>query len=392
LLLLGRGGILTQNRSNAVALSEKYMIIDTHLDVPYRLKKRQQDISRRTREGDFDYTRAKRGGLDAAFMVVYVPAKYEEKGGARLFADETTDMIEGWAHKWPDKFILARSPEDLRAQFGQGRVSIVIAMENGSPIEGDLANIKHFYNRGVRYITLVHAKSNHISDSSFDPERKWNGLSPFGREVVAEMNRLGMMIDVSHASDEAFYQILELSEAPVVATHSACRYFTPGWERNMNDEMIRLLANKGGTIQIPFGSGFINRRASLKSARRKKHVLEHFRTADLNPDEQEVYADQYVLANPLPEAGISDVVANIEHAVNLVGIDHVGLGSDFDGVSGELATGLKDVSRYPNLINELLKTGYTEEDVKKICAENILRVWSAVLEAASSGGANHTAQ
>jgi len=372
--------------------SGKYIIVDTHQDVPYRLKKKMEDISRRTEEGDFDYARAKQGGLGAAFMVVYVPAKYEEKGGARRFADETIDMIEGWAHKWPDKFILARSPEDLRAQFGQGRVSIVIAMENGSPIEGDLANIKHFYNRGVRYITLVHAKCNHISDSSFDPERKWNGLSPFGREAVAEMNRLGMMIDVSHASDEAFYQILELSEAPVVATHSACRYFTPGWERNMDDEMIRLLADKGGTIQIAFGSGFINRRASLKSAQRKKHILEHFKTADLNPDEQEVYADQHVLANPLPEADISDVVANIDHAVNLVGIDHVGLGSDFDGVWGELPTGLRDVSCYPNLINELLKTGYTEEDVKKICAENILRVWSAVLEAASGDGGNHTAQ
>lgn len=375
-----------------MVLSENYMIIDTHLDVPYRLRKKPQDISRRTREGDFDYARAKQGGLDAAFMVVYVPAKYEEKGGARIFADETIDMIEGWAHKWPDKFILARSPEDLRTQFGQGRVSIVIAMENGSPIEGDVANIKHFYNRGVRYITLVHAQCNHISDSSFDPERKWNGLSPFGREVVAEMNGLGMMIDVSHASDEAFYQILELSEAPVVATHSACRYFTPGWERNMDDEMIRLLADKGGTIQIAFGSGFINKRASLKSARRKKHILEHFKTADLNPDEQEVYADQYVLTNPLPEADICDVVANIDHAVNLVGIDHVGLGSDFDGVWGELATGLKDVSCYPNLINELLKTGYTEEDVKKICAENTLRVWSAVLDVASSDGASHTAQ
>ena len=136
-------------------------------------------------------------------------------------------------------------------------------MENGSPIESNLANIEHFYNRGVRYITLVHSKCNHISDSSFDPERKWNGLSPFGREVVDEMNRIGMMIDVSHASDKAFYQILDLSKAPVVATHSACRYFTPGRERNMNDEMIRLLADKGGTIQIAFGSSFINPRSYM---------------------------------------------------------------------------------------------------------------------------------
>ncbi|MHC4088436.1 MAG: dipeptidase [Planctomycetota bacterium] len=359
-------------------------LIDTHLDVPYRVKKKEQDISRRTKGGDFDFPRARQGGLDAAFMAVYVPAKYEEQGGAHLFANETIDMIEGWAHRWPDKFILARSPGDLRSQFGQDKVSIVISMENGSPIEGDLANIEHFYDRGIRYITLVHAKSNHICDSSFDPDRRWNGLSPFGREVVAEMNRVGMMIDVSHASDEAFYQILELSEAPVVATHTACRHFTPGWERNMDDEMIRLLAGKGGTIQIAFGSGFVNRKANIRSAERKRYILEYLKTADLNPDDQEVYADQYVLANPLPKADISDVVTNIDHVVNLVGIDHVGFGSDFDGLWGEFPAELKDVSCYPNLINKLLKSGYTEEDLKKICAENILRVWSAILEAAVS--------
>ncbi|NIP28633.1 MAG: membrane dipeptidase [Phycisphaerae bacterium] len=359
-------------------------LIDTHIDVPYRVKKKGQDISRRTKDGDFDFPRAKQGGLGAAFMVVYVPAKYELKGGARVFADETIDMIEGWANKWPDKFILAGSPEDLRVQFGQETVSIVIAMENGSPLEGNLANIKHFYDRGVRYITLVHSKCNHICDSSFDPDRKWNGLSPFGREVVAEMNRIGMMIDVSHASDETFYQILEVSKAPVVATHSACRHFTPDWERNMSDEMIRLLADKGGTIQITFGSGFVNRKANIRSVERKRRILEHLKTVDLNPDEQEVYTDQYIRANPLPQADISDVVQNIDHAVNLVGINHVGLGSDFDGLWGELPAGLKDVSCYPNLINELLKSGYTEGDIKKICTENILRLWSAILETAVS--------
>ena len=376
--------------SNAVAINKNYMIIDTHIDTPYRIKKRTQDISRRISDGNFDYARAMQGNLSVAFMVVYVPAKYEEKGGARPFADEMIDMIEGWTRKWSDKFVLAKAPEDLRSQFGQGRLSIVIAMENGSPIESNLSNIEHFFNRGIRYITLVHNKCNHISDSSFDPERKWNGLSPFGQEVVAEMNRIGMMIDVSHASDKAFYQILELSKAPVVATHSACRYFTPYRERNMDDEMIRLLADKGGTIQIAFGSSFINRQASLKSAHRKKHILKYFETANLNPDEQEVYADQYVLANPLPPTDISDVVANIDHVVNLVGIEHVGLGSDFDGVWGELPTDLRDVSCYPNMINELLKTGYTEEDVKKICSENFLRMWSAVLEATSNDYANNT--
>jgi len=186
-------------------LAQNHLIIDTHQDVPWRvMKNKDQDISERTETGDFDYPRARTGGLDAAFMAVYVPAEYEEEEGkARAFADETIDMMEGWVRKWPDKFTFARSPEDVKEQFGDNRISIVIAIENGAPIEGDLTRIKHFYDRGVRYITLVHSKDNHISDSSFDDGRKWKGLSPFGREVVAEMNRLGMIVDVSHASGKS---------------------------------------------------------------------------------------------------------------------------------------------------------------------------------------------
>ncbi|MHC4744648.1 MAG: dipeptidase [Planctomycetota bacterium] len=367
-----------------MADKEKYMIIDTHLDVPYRVRKRPQDISKRTDGGDFDFVRARQGGLDVAFMVVYTPAKYEVKGGARAFADEMIDMVEGWVEKWPEQFVLAKSPEDIRAQFGGGKVSVVMAMENGAPLEGDLSNIEYFYDRGIRYITLVHSKCNHICDSSFDPERKWNGLSPFGRDVVAEMNRVGMIIDVAHASDGTFYQVVELSKTPVVATHTACRHFTPGWERNMDDAMIKLLAEKGGTVQIAFGSGFVNGEINEISSNRRSKISDHLKRTDFSPDEQEVYLDDFVRAHPLPQAGICDVVANIEHVVELVGIDHVGLGSDFDGLWGELADGVRDVSGYPNLIDELLKAGYSEEDVRKICGENILRVWSEILEAAES--------
>lgn len=367
-----------------MAAIEEFMIIDTHLDVPYRVRKEEQDISQRTEGGDFDFVRARKGGLDVAFMVVYTPAKYEVKGGARGFADEMIDMIEGWTEQWPEQFVLAGSPEDIKAQFGGGKVSIVMAMENGTPLEGDLANIEYFYNRGIRYITLVHSKCNHICDSSFDPERKWGGLSPFGRDVVSEMNRVGMMIDVAHASDDTFYQVVELSNAPIVATHTACRHFTPGWERNMDDAMIKLLAENGGTVQIAFGSGFVNGEINAISSNRKDHILERSKSGDLSPDEQETYGDDYVRAHPLPAARISDVVANISHAVDLAGIEHVGLGSDFDGLWGELADGVKDVSCYPNLINELLKGGYSEEDVRKICGENILRVWSQILDAAES--------
>jgi len=359
-------------------LARKMIIIDTHQDVPYRIRKKMEDISQRATGGNFDYPRAREGGLDAVFMAAYVPAEYEEEGGARAFADETIDMIEGWAETWPDKFVMARSVADVRKQFGAGRISLAIAIENGSAIEGNLENLKHFYDRGVRYITLVHSKNNHICDSSFDDGPKWNGLSPFGMEVVPEMNRLGIMIDVSHVSDKTFYHVMGLSKAPVAATHSCCRHFTPGYERNMDDQMIKLLAKKGGVIQINFGSMFVNGEVNKKSAERRKRIAEYAKAHNLKGDKRDEYAEEYLRANPVGDAGIADVVANIDHVVKLVGIDYVGLGSDFDGVGDNLPNGLKDVSCYPNLIGELLKKGYTEQDIKKICAENFFRVWSDV--------------
>ncbi|MHC4566356.1 MAG: dipeptidase, partial [Planctomycetota bacterium] len=352
--------------------------IDTHQDVPYRLKKKMEDISKRTEGGNFDYPRAREGGLDAVFMAVYTPAEYEEKGGAFAFANDQIDMVEGFARDWPDKFVTARSVADVKEQFGAGRISLAIGMENGSPIEGNLANVQYFYDRGVRYITLAHSRSNHICDSSFDEERKWNGLSPFGTELVLDMNRIGMIVDVSHVSDDAFYQILDVSKAPVVATHSSCRHFTPGWERNMDDKMIKLLAKKGGVIQITFGSIFVNGRVNKEFPARRKHINEYTKAHNLQGDEKQEYARAYLKENPYSEADVADVAAHIDHAVKLVGIDYVGLGSDFDGVGDSLPNGLEDVSCYPNLIGELLKRGYTEEDIRKICSENFLRVWSEV--------------
>lgn len=363
---------------NAKELAQKCLIIDTHQDVPHRLQKKMEDISTRTPGGDFDYPRAIEGGLNAVFMAVYVPPDYEQDGGAFAFANETIDMVECFARRWPDKFVLARSVADIKNQFGSGKVSIAIGIENGAPIEGDLTNLKHFYDRGVRYITPVHSKNNHICDSSFDYERKWHGLSPFGKQVVREMNRLGMIVDVSHVSDDTFYQITELSEAPVVATHSACRFFTQDCERNMSDEMIKLLAEKQGVMQINFGSMFVNGRVNKEFKQRRKLIIDYTQTHNLKGEQKEKYIDDYAKSHPLSSADISDIVANIDHVVQLVGIEHVGLGSDFDGVGDNLPNGLKDVSCYPNLIDELLKKGYKEADIKKICSENFLRVWSEV--------------
>jgi membrane dipeptidase len=377
-----KGDIELELRKKAQDLAHKYMIVDTHMDVPYRLKKKMEDISEKTEGGDFDYPRATKGGLNAAFMAVYVPAEYEGTGNAKKFADETIDLIESFAWRWPDKFVMAKSVAGVKKQFGWGGISIAMGIENGSCLEGNLANVKHFHDRGVRYITLAHSKANHICDSSFDPQRKWHGLSPFGRKVVAEMNRLGMIIDASHISDDTFYQIIELSRAPIVATHSSCRHFVPGFERNMSDDMIKLLADKGGVIQINFGAMFISNKIRQQWGDLQKRLDEYIETHNLKGQAKDDFEEQFKREHPLQKVHVSEVASHIEHVINLVGIDYVGLGSDFDGVGDNLPEDLEDVSCYPNLIYELLKKGLTEEDIQKICSGNLLRVWSQVEEVA----------
>ena len=368
-------------RQKADRLAHEMLLLDTHLDTPFELQKRMQDISGRIQGGHFDYVRARQGGLDALFMAVYVAPEYEEKGGAKAYAEGTIDMIEGFARQWPDKFALATSIEQIRAQFGSGRISVLLGVENGSALEDNLDNVQHFYDRGVRYITLVHSKNNHICDSSFDNGPKWHGLSPLGQELVARMNRVGMMIDVSHASDEAFYQVLELSKTPVVATHSSCRCFTPGWQRNMSDDMIRLLAQKGGVVQVNFGSMFVNGAVNAQFEKLRQEILQHIQANHLQGQERSRYIEQRWKQAPLIKAHVGDVADHIDHIAKLVGVEHVGLGSDFDGVT-EVPEGLEDVSAYPNLIYELLRRGYGEPDIRKICGENFLHVWAAIDEAA----------
>lgn len=369
-------------------MAQSMLIVDTHVDVPYRLEENPADVSVRTEDGDFDAERARAGGLDAPFMSIYIPASYQETGGAKDFADSLIDMVEGMVNDAPDVFALAHTPADLLANKQAGKISLPMGMENGEPVEGDLANLQHFFDRGIRYITLTHSKNNHISDSSYEmpDERTWQGLSPFGKEVVAEMNRLGMMIDVSHISDAAFDHVIELSQAPVIATHSSCRHFTPGFERNMSDDMIRKLAENDGVIQINFGSSFLTEAANSYTKDRWAAPKAYAEENGLEMDSEEVraIAEQYVIDNPFPFATLDDVVAHIDHVVQLVGIDHVGIGSDFDGVGDSLPTDLKDVAAFPNLIAALLAKGYSEADIEKILSGNTLRVWRKV-EAVAAG-------
>ncbi len=364
-------------KQKAEELAQKLIIVDTHIDVPYRLEEHWEDISQRTERGDFDYPRAKAGGLNVPFMSIYIPAEFQKTGDAMQVADGLIDMVEKFATDWPDQFAVAKSVADVKAQFGEGKISLAMGMENGAPIGNDLENLQHYYDRGIRYITLTHGKVNQISDSSYDPERKWSGLSEFGKQVVVAMNVLGIMVDVSHITDAAFNQVMDLSQAPVIASHSSCRHFTPGWERNMDDDMIRRLGEKGGVIQIAFGSSFLKGDYREAMDELEGYAREH--NIDLDSEEGKKLREE----RGIDYADVTDVVAHIDHVVQLAGIDHVGLGSDFDGVGDSLPHGLKDVSYFPNLIHELLKKGYSEQDIEKICSGNLLRVWSEVEKVAA---------
>ena len=330
----------------AQELAQEMIIIDTHLDTPIQLYMQQskngfyEDITK-TSSLHFDFDRAVSGGLNVPFFVIFTPPSAEEKGTAFEMAKDLIEILEDIMNKHPSKFRLVKSPEEITNE--KGVMQVVYGMENGAPIESKLSNIKVFSDMGINYITLAHSKSNHISDSSYDSNKNWGGLSPFGRKVVAEMNKQGVMIDISHVSDAAFYEVLKLTKTPVIASHSSLRHFVPGFERNVSDDMLRELAKNEGVIQICFGSEFI--------AEKKKY--------------------------PNLIVTVKDVADHIDRVKKLVGIDHVGIGSDYDGWRN-FPVGLEDTSTYPNLIKELLNRNYTKEEIEKIFGGNLLRVWREV--------------
>ena len=229
--------------------------------------------------GDFDYVRSKKGGLDAPFMSIYIPSRYQKKndqgellGGGKDLADSLINMVIAIAQTYPNQYALANTPAEIEANWQTGRISLPMGMENGAPIGTDLANLKYFFDRGIRYITLTHGKDNQICDSSYDSTYTWNGLSPFGEQVVKEMNRVGIMVDISHVDDSAFYDVMKIAAAPAIASHSSCRYFTPGFRRNMTDDMIKTLAKNGGVIQINFGASFLDSTVRANKEIGRAHV------------------------------------------------------------------------------------------------------------------------
>lgn len=362
----------------AATLAKQVLLADTHIDAPYRLQEDGwRDLGTATPDREFDVVKARAGGLDLAFMSIYTPSSLDASGGNRAVADTLIDAVEAMVGRNPANFVIVRNPEQARAAKADGKLALALGMENGAAIGDSLDGLRHFHARGVRYITLAHAMANRLADSSYDLEhRRADGLSAFGAEVVAEMNRLGVMVDVSHLSDDAVRSVVATSKVPVIASHSSVRHFTPGWERNLSDALIDAISAKGGVIQVTFGSGFVSQAANAwRDA--EKAAQQAAGVADDGPD-AEAFDVTYRQAHPYPYASAATVADHIDYIVKRVGIDHVGLGSDFDGVGDSLPSDLKDVSQYPNLIAELLARGYSDAQIAQIAGGNLLRVWAAV--------------
>jgi membrane dipeptidase len=373
-------------------LAQKYVIVDGHVDLPYRLKvtnfrlqKEYLGIPYQTDSGDFDYVRSRRGGLDAPFMSIYIPSQLQIDGGAKELADSLITMVEYIAKNKSEYFQMAYSPNDVFKAKKLGKIALPLGMENGAPVEDNLALIPYFKKRGISYITLTHAKDNKICDSSYDTTRTWNGLSPYGYQVLDEMIKAGIMIDVSHVSDSTFYQTLRYAKVPVIASHSSCRKFTPGFERNMSDQMIRMMKQNGGVIMVNFGSTFLDSNVGRHNDSLRTELAQQLVTLGIREGSEEarVFAEDFGKKHPTLYSDVQKVADHIDHIVQLAGIDNVGFGSDYDGVGDSLPTGLKDVSTYPNLIKVLLQRGYRSKDIKKMCGANVFRVWNKVLKNAS---------
>lgn len=354
-------------------------IVDTHIDFPWHLVETQQwhkpgytALAVKNPNGDFDFERAKKGGLYGAFMSIYIPASYQKTPGrSKQVADSLIDIVNAIVRDYPEKFALAPRANDVLLNFKKGIVALPMGMENGSPIE-KIEDVAYFHRRGIRYVTLTHSRVNQISDSSYDTIRTHGGLSEFGREVVREMNRVGIMVDVSHLSDEAIWDVLAVAKKPLIATHSACRHFTPNFERNLPDTLIKEIAKGGGVVQVPFSHYFLSPRAREEFNGIEKQMKD--KGLDEKSPEGKAFVREKLAAASVTVRNVAD---HIDHIKNLVGIDYVGLGSDFDGVGLALPPDLNDASKYPNLIAELLRRGYSESDIKKICYQNVIRVWRA---------------
>jgi len=365
-------------------LHKDMLAVDTHCDTPMRLFRGNYDLGIRNDKGCIDLPRMKEGGLDAEFFAIFIdqgprtPEAYEIEYRNTL---GTFDSIKNSVGRYPDLADIALTPDDAYRLKGEDRIAIFIGIENGYPVGTDISKVKEYYDLGARYITLCHSSNNDICDSSTDKSGpEYNGLSAFGEEVVKEMNRIGMMIDVSHISDDSFYDVLAASKAPVIASHSSCRALCES-PRNLNDEMLQALKNNGGVIQICILSDYLKQPEpnpefdeKIKELREKWEAL----GPDLTDAQQEQRWNEFseLKKQYVKLATVTDAVNHIQHVIDIIGIDYVGIGSDFDGGGG--IEGCTDVSMMENITKELLRRGYSREEITKIWGGNFMRVMREV--------------
>jgi membrane dipeptidase len=362
------------------------LVVDTHADTTQRLLGGRFDLAARDARGSIDIPRMREGGLGAIFFAIWIPSKIKGLQAVdRAF--KQIAAVREQVRRHASDLVLAATAEEIRAAHAQDKIAVLIGIEGGQMINSDLDVLRQFATLGARYMTLTHTGNVEWADSSGTAPLH-NGLTPFGKEVIREMNRLGMMVDVSHVSDKTFYDVLEISDAPVIATHSSSRAICDA-PRNLSDDMIKALAAKGGVIQINYHVAFLS---------------QEFRDAELNDPqinksiESEVYkicgddeaceliegdrlTREYVQQGKLPRVEWSKIIEHIDHAVKLVGAGNVGLGSDFDGAN--MPYGMEDATQLPKITEALLRRGYSEDDVKKILGENTLRVMADVEKAAA---------
>lgn len=379
-------------KARARKIHEKVLTVDTHCDTPSRLISQKWDIGLRHEpglrgSGKIDLPRMVEGGLDAAFFAVFCGQGERTPEGyarAKERAVSMLDALDKMFKDYPHLVGLAVSPEDAYRLEKEGKRAIYIGMENGYQIGKDLSLLEEYYKRGVRYVTLCHTQDNDICDSSTDRQNpEDNGLSDFGKEVVAECNRLGIMVDVSHISDKSFYDVLEVSKAPVIASHSSTRALCDS-ERNLSDEMLKALASNGGVIQICILSSYLKKpKPNPERDKAIAELREKYRSVEGKMDEafrEKMWQEYRVIFEKYPseKASVKDAVDHIDHVVKVIGIDHVGIGTDFDGGGG--IEGCDDVSEMPNITEELVRRGYSEEKIKKIWSGNIMRVFREVIK------------
>lgn len=380
----------TAGEARARRILERSPLIDGHNDLPWALRQGfgndphavdlTQDQSANPTTLHTDIPRLRQGGVGAQFWSVYVPASLPPVEAAKA-TFEQIDSVKRLVGAHPDVFELAYTADDIERVHRRGRIASLIGMEGGYSIDDSLGLLREFHDAGARYMTLTHSTTTTWADSATDAP-KWGGLNPFGEEVVREMNRLGMMVDLSHVSEETMLDAMRVSEAPVIFSHSSARAVT-NHPRNVPDAVLRMMAEDGGVVMVTFVPGFISEPVRAWGAAR---AAEEARLKSLNPGDPDAVAGglrTWMAANVQPRATLDDVVVHIQHVRDVAGIDHVGLGGDFDGV-GSLPDGVESVAAYPRILAALMARGWTEADIRKLAGGNVLRVMRAVEAVAAS--------